>query len=280
MSTGTEPPPAFRIAAACHLFHPDLADETRAALANIPGSIDVFVSTDTEEKCKAIRAAFDGWDKGRLEYRLVPNRGRDIGPKLTAFTDVHHGYDLVLHLHGKRSSHLGDGAEWRQYLLHNLAGSPAIAGSVLDAFRRDPGLGIIASQHWDLMRPWVDWSKDFQCARELARRMGVFLTPAHAIDFPTGSMFWARPAALRPLTRIGLQADDFPPESGQIDGTLAHAIERLFFFSCEAAGLRWAKVSDPAFGSNPLPVFPIDTPADLDVFRRKHGFRLTALASP
>ena len=242
------PPPAFRIAAACHMFYADLSGEFRAALARIPGRLDVLLSTDTEDKCAEIAQTFMGWDKGEVDVRIVANRGRDIGPKLAAHGDLRHRYDLVLYLHSKRSigrtpdgSVLDDGSDWRRYLLRTLAGSPAITGSILEAFRSDPRLGIVMAQHWDPVRIWINWGDNFFVARDLARRMGIGLTPAHSIDFPAGSMFWARPAALGPILDLGLRVEDFPDEPVQDDGTLAHAIERLFLFACEAAGYRWVK---------------------------------------
>jgi lipopolysaccharide biosynthesis protein len=93
-------------------------------------------------------------------------------------------------------------------------------------------------------------------------------------------MFWARPAALRPLLGLGWRAEDFPDEEGQIDGTPAHAVERLFLFACEAAGYRWAKICDPAEAQHAPTVIRIDTTAALDAYRRRHGFRLTALGPP
>ena len=41
-------------------------------------------------------------------------------------------------------------------------------------------------------------------------------------------MFWARTCALSPLIDVNLQWDDYPPEPVPYDGTLLHAIERLF----------------------------------------------------
>ena len=51
-------------------------------------------------------------------------------------------------------------------------------------------------------------------------------------------MSWARSAALRPLLDLGLTFDDFPDEKSQTNGTMAHAIERLFLFVCERAGFK------------------------------------------
>ena len=65
-------------------------------------------------------------------------------------------------------------------------------------------------------------------------------------------MFWARPAALRPLLTCGLTLEDFPEEDGLPHGSLAHAIERLFLHVCEAAGYRWISVSRDDDGAGEL----------------------------
>jgi lipopolysaccharide biosynthesis protein len=41
-------------------------------------------------------------------------------------------------------------------------------------------------------------------------------------------MFWMRSAALARFVDLGLSWEDYPPEPLAIDGTLLHAIERLF----------------------------------------------------
>lgn len=40
-------------------------------------------------------------------------------------------------------------------------------------------------------------------------------------------MFWGRSAAIRPLLYLRLGPEHFPPEAGPVDGTLAHAVERM-----------------------------------------------------
>ena len=262
-----EPRPAdMTIAVICHLYYADLAAEVRAVVENIPGRADVFISTDTEDKRRLIADAFASWDKGHVAIRVLPNRGRDIAPKFVGFRDVFAAHDLILALHGKKTPGYKHGEAWRKTLFGSLAGSPAIVASILEIFRSDADVGMVISQHFEPIRPFVRWHHHFRSAARLARRMGFELTSRHAIDMASGSMFWARPAALRALLDLNLQLEDFPGERNQTNGTLAHAIERLLLFVCEASGYKWIKVSDPKLFSFRETIVAVPSPKVLGDF--------------
>lgn len=234
--------PEGGIAVLLHLFYDELAPEIFGYLQNLPFAADLYVTTDETAKRQRILQAFAGWHRGSVEVRLVPNRGRDIAPKVVALRDVHLRYRYVLHIHGKRSVHWEYGDAWRRFVLKCLLGSPDTVRGVFEAFAHAPRLGIVMPQHWGPVVPALSWGFDFGRARALARRIGFDLGRDQPLEFPSGSMFWARSAALRPLLDLGLSFDDFP-EEGFTGGTLAHAIERLYLRVCEHSGHGWLKVA-------------------------------------
>ena len=266
-----------RVAVVLHAFHISLLPEFRAYLAHMPVPADLYISTDTEEKRTEISACFADWAKGSVEVRVMPNRGRDIAPKLVGFAAVHDRYDYVLHLHTKASPHELRLEGWRGYLLDTLLGSADIVHGVFEAFTRAPRLGMLAPQHIDVLRPWIRWGRNYTMAEDLATRMDFPLTVTAPLEFPSGSMFWARTAALRPLLDLHLGFDDFQAEAGQDDGTLAHAIERLYFLVCERAGFDWLKITARGTLHEQRGVTAVSTPQELDRFLARHRLRLSSL---
>lgn len=264
-----------RVAAFFHAFHLELLPEVRAYLGHIPFPADLFVSTDTDQKREIVAAAFANWPAGRVTVTVVPNRGRDVAPKLYGFGGAHYDYEYVLHVHTKQSPHDDRLAGWRGYLYETLLGSPEVIRGVFAAFAACPTLGLLAPQHVDELRPWIRWGMNHKLAEALAQRMGFPLPLEAPLDFPSGSMFWARTAALKPLLDLKLGFYDFPAEAGQTDGTLAHAIERLYFLVCEEAGFSWMKITAKGQLHEQAGTVAINGPDQLARFLRQDSIKLT-----
>lgn len=254
---------SFAIAVVLHLFHEDLAGEFRRAVEHVRAPCDILITTDTEGKKRAITAAFAGWPHGKVEVAIFPNRGRDIAPKLIAFCDRYADYDLLLFLHSKKSESADFGTAWRNHLVNSLCGSPAIVASVLALFAADRGLGMVAPQTFGQIRDRTGWRGLGVEARSLSSRLGLDLDLNGTLDFPAGSMFWARPNALGPLLELKLTPEDFPEEMGQFGGTIAHVIERLFLLICERAGYHWVKVEASHSLRPSGPVIAVGSPREL-----------------
>jgi lipopolysaccharide biosynthesis protein len=150
--------------------------------------------------------------------RVVPNRGRDIGAFLTGFARELTGYDIIGHLHGKRSPHTGDrivGEKWREFQWqHLLGGFYPMMDTVLSRFAKDEGVGLVFAEDSHLS----DWDLNRQIAEDLARRMGRTAPPPLYFDFPIGTMFWAQTCALAPLFRLSFDWDTYPAEPAPLDG--------------------------------------------------------------
>ena len=224
-----------------HAYYVEVLPQTAKLLRNLPFPATIVVTTDTEAKREAVLAAFAGWPPDALDVRVTPNHGRNVAPQLIACRDVFDRYELVLVLHTKVSSHTDALAGWREFLLRDLIGGPAVARGVMETFARLPKLGVLAPRVFPEVRRHMIWGDNYEACRALAERLGFALYPDSPLDFPAGFMFWARTAALKPLLDLELGWDDFEPEAGQKDGTFAHALERLIFHACELSGHRWAR---------------------------------------
>jgi hypothetical protein len=253
-----------------HCFYVDEAEIILGELAALRMPMRLLLTTDSEDKAAALQGLLS---KTGLSGEVVvaPNRGRDVAPLLIEGGSRLGTEEYLLHLHTKKSPHNSAYAGWSRFLRRNLIGSPAIVESVL-ALMAKPDVGVIYSEHYGPVSGLRNWGHDFDHARKLLMRLGIELSSDEILDFPTSTMFWARVDALRPLFEAGLDYQDFEAEAGQVDGTLAHAIERCILYVAESAGFRHLKViseDEP----HDLPVISTSV-EDIDYMLRMHSPRL------
>jgi glycosyltransferase involved in cell wall biosynthesis len=239
---------SLRVAAHGHFHYPDLLPDFLSRLRRNDTSVDLILTTTSEDKAREIAEIVSQMSVQPAKIVVVPNRGRDIGSMLALLRqDAFVDYDVLGHFHGKRTPHVGSSISetWRTFLWENLVGGKHnMMDVVLETFANDENLGLVFPNDPNLN----DWNDNRSIADGLAERMGLPLPLPNHFNFPQGTMFWARPQALKPLIDLGLTWDDYPDEPLPIDGTLLHALERLLPFSAAQSGYSYALTYVETFG--------------------------------
>ncbi len=229
--------PVPRIAVIAHVFYDDLWPEIASHLRRWEVDFRLYVTTTEERLDRVARFVKDVYPEATVVS--APNRGRDIAPFLwQARAAVDAGAELICKVHTKRSPHRSDGEQWRKDLYAKLLGGQYPVRSVVQAFARNAALGLLTAEGHVVSGAFYRGANEAR-VMGLAARLGYHGDPAPFV-FPAGSMFWARSDALRPMLDLGLAPDDFEEEARQLDGTLAHALERMFPISAKLGGYRLA----------------------------------------
>jgi len=247
--TGKKSLPKFmkKIAVQCHVFYVDILEEILQYLNHISVAYDLYISTDSEEKKKKILEILDNYSIHYYEVEIYENRGRDILPMLLQMKDRISNYDYFLHLHTKKSVSLDNGENWRQYLFDHLLGSTEYVNSILDTFEKQENLGLIypiphKASFYQLINPNGSIGGNQEYLEKLFSDLSLSKDKiSKQMTFPHGSMFWAKTAAIKDLFQC-YDESSFANENGQLDGTYAHAIERVFDVLAEKNGYETLEV--------------------------------------
>ena len=114
---------------------------------------------------------------------------------------------------------------------------PSHVSAIMNFMEKRPDTGMVGPQGHIVPMTYYLGANEKRVLG-LAARMGIGREAVMKQPFVAGSMFFCRVSALSPLLNLALLEDDFETETGQMDGTLAHAIERAFTISVRSAGMR------------------------------------------
>jgi lipopolysaccharide biosynthesis protein len=213
-----------------HVFYQDQVEFFVNTMNKLPAKSLVLITTPDPQ----IKQFFDSrLDKGRLEVevRICQNRGRNFGPLLVEFGKRLSGVESFIHVHSKVSSHATDldSGEWVNRLTGLFLDDKRL-GRTRAIFDYDPQVGIAYSDVSDMFKGIsFRWGLSKFALVPLLKRFGGFprIGFRGAVDFPAGGMFWVKSDAIRPLLEANWSYEDFPPELGQLEGTVQHGVERL-----------------------------------------------------
>jgi predicted HAD superfamily hydrolase len=237
----------MKIAFVIHVYYRDVFDEICSYLNNMPVPYSAFISVKDQNDKEIIERKLQNLTLlNSYEIRIVENRGRDIAPMLVDFAQSLISFDYICHIHTKKTLRAGsERIQWRSYLFEMLLGSEERIKAILSLFQKDYSVGIIYPEAFVDAPYWgATWLGNKGLAKRMHERMNIRFDPDEYLEFPAGSMFWARTLSLAPLFQLGLTYDDFPIEDGQHDGTLQHTIERIFTIIVHSQGYRHVLIQD------------------------------------
>ena len=201
-----------------HAYYPDDLDAFSPYLRRLPNTCHVVITCpmNTHDVCRRWAARSD------LSATIIEtvNRGRDWGPFVAVAQEL--GLPStrgVLKLHTKRSPHREDGSVWLEHVLEGLVPSEDTADQVTAIFEAGK-LDVLAAP--GTLSSATDWTPH----RSTVKTFYADIAGDTAFEFPAGSMFWMSSRLLKAIGALDISISDYEPELGQLDGTMAHALER------------------------------------------------------
>lgn len=223
-----------------HAFHGDFLTRITAAIEEFPEEVSWIVTVPRGTMQRA------GEHLGKFQNcRVVEveNYGRNFGALFAIFDEVKDG-NFLIHVHSKKSTHIprARSEKWSASLFEGLLGREKI----------DAALRVMQANHdvhlyyptaeKILSRRSYDWSSNADFAKPLLMKLGYPLVN-HRFPFPAGGMFLSSPWLLGEIRNLKLGASDFPAEPLPIDGSIAHAVERLIGYVPHYLGLKHLTLS-------------------------------------
>lgn len=235
------PPPAA-LAIVVHVYYRDLWQEIARTIMAAGIEHDLYVTytdqgTLTDGLAEEVQADFPS-----ARVIAMPNHGRDIFPFVHLINSgLLSSYRAICKIHTKKSPHRADGDDWRRHLIAGLLPGEQTK-TCLKRFLEDPlaGLWVADGQHYKDTR-W--WGSNRAPTAGLLARVEISLDEAD-LSFPAGSMYWIKPLIVSMIHGMQLDQNDFEPETGHVDGTVAHAFERAIGPIVTAGGLHIRQTSE------------------------------------
>ena len=229
-----------------HIFYVDIFLEIINKTNNIPFKFDLYITIIFPINLEYIIENLEKYSKAdKYEIRFVENKGRDVLPFLIQMKYKIKEYKYICHIHTKKSRHnplLGE--QWRKYLFENLLGSKQIITEIINDFETYDKLGIIfPDTYYNNIKGENNYEfSDFRYHAPNIKYMNFILKRlfrkykvGKQLIFPNGNMFWAKFKAIHQIFQINFKKK-YPKEENQINGTVMHAIERLWLYLVKLNG--------------------------------------------
>lgn len=240
-------PKIGNVALIMHLYYEDMIEGMLKYAENMPEDSDIYitvVNSVMHDKVLFLLKRISSL-RQRTDIRIIQNRGRDISSLLIGVKDVVHKYDLVLFIHDKRTPQINKmcvGEDFGKICYENLIPTKDYVKNVIALFERNQRLGLLIPPFPSFGVLFIlsgnEWGPNFENTLQLSHELGLHVPMAldKRAMAPYGTCFWFRPQALKKLFERDWEYADFPSEPNKIDGTILHAVERIYPYVVQDAG--------------------------------------------
>ena len=234
------------VAIIIYLYYEDTLNQYLQYIDNIPESINTYIIFSNNALFDRIKKVIDKKKKCFLLYK--DNRGRDISALLVTAKKIIEEHEIICFVHDKKV-HLdekqnkginNDTQLWVKNLWDNTLKSKEYIYNVLNLFENDNiGMLIPPEPIGECRAEWYAcaWGSNFENTKALAEELKLSCDISREKPPTTlGTAFWCRTDAIRKLICKAWNYHDFPKEPLPNDGTISHAIERIFSYVVQDAG--------------------------------------------
>ncbi|GHU50130.1 hypothetical protein AGMMS49975_00550 [Clostridia bacterium] len=240
-----------KIAVIAHIYYADLVEEAAYYGDNFPKDTDFYITVSSEETEAEVKRIF-AEKKFSFTVTLIPNVGRDVPALWVTYAHIVTGgeYDYICFYHDKKSNHGQFSASGETYKLNsyeNLFGTKNVVKNVINLFEQNKRLGVLGAKNAYHAFYFASVQSNghrvteqiIKFAKKLDLKVPFF--PNKTMCAPYGSVFWFRADALKKAVGTGFDYSDFDVGL-DIDGTVLHAIERMYGIIAQDSGYYYANV--------------------------------------
>ena len=248
-----------------HLYYDDILDYDFKFLSNIPDYIDIIITTDNIDKKSLIEENYLSKLENNSKVILVSSRGRDMSGLFVGCKDEIRNYDYFCYVHDKKSSYNDyyvTGNSFRDIIWENMLASEDYINSIIKSFDDNESLGLIVPPrvyHSTYFTAFYHnyWLGNVDEIYKLFDKMNIDAEiNSKELPLPIGNCFWAKFDALKPLFDLDWDYEDFPPEPLPHDGTVSHALERIYAHVAASHGYFTEIAMTDYYGSNDITNYP------------------------
>lgn len=242
-----------------HIYYEDLIDLMVSYLKWAPETVDILITTVSENNKDLIKSCLA--EKGvtnKTTVKVIENRGRDVSSLLVAAKEDIDGYDVACFIHDKKTPQVerrAVGEDFGNLCYENLLLNTGYISRVVSLFECNKRLGMLVPPFpsFGILYELVgnEWGPNYNNTEKLAQMIGleVRMSEKKRSMAPYGTCFWFRVSALKKLFDYNWKYDDFPEEPNKIDGTILHAIERIYPLVAQDAGYYVAEIMNTDYAA-------------------------------